>query len=305
MKIFTTKMLGLVISALLLGACSQMATYENEDLTNGLEKADQPGFKLSPFNAGNRFENAYVVDQFFAYSTETNTICYDEASEFVVSFYAQNPLIECGNFQIQYKLVGAIDWINLDETSPQDGVVTASLIGLPIGEYTFRAQWLRTGSQASCPSSLGDNTGWKVATDNLFVVNCVECEVVTDTGYVGDLEGENSGIPGQGFNNAWWYAFDIEGEFTQNIYQKDNVIGTATYDEIGGTISINLDPAYSLVEGSSESVKWYSYADGSLPTAGRPTPGQATNKGADLVIDTNGDRYYVIHLDVQYCSSEE
>lgn len=49
MKIFTTKMLGLVISALLLGACSQMATYENEDLTNGLEKADQPGFKLNPF----------------------------------------------------------------------------------------------------------------------------------------------------------------------------------------------------------------------------------------------------------------
>lgn len=304
MKIFTTKLLGLVISALLLGACSQMATYENEDLTNTLAKSDQSGFKLSPYETS-RFENAYLVDQFFTYSTETNTICFDESGEFIVSFYAQNPLIECGNFQIQYKLVGAVDWINLDETSPVDGVVTASLIGLPIGEYTFRAQWIRTGSQASCPNTLGSNTGWQVATDNLFVVNCVECEVVTDTGYVGDLEGENSGLPGQGFNNAWWYAFDTEGELTQNIYQKDNVIGTATYDEIDGTISIHLDPAYSLVEGSSESVKWYSYPDGSLPTAGRPTPGQAPNKGSDLVIDTNADRYYVIHLDVQYCSSEE
>ncbi|MBN7814785.1 hypothetical protein [Algoriphagus pacificus] len=61
MKIFTTKMLGLVISALLLGACSQMATYENEDLTNGLEKADQPGFKLSPFGSKG-FENAVLSD---------------------------------------------------------------------------------------------------------------------------------------------------------------------------------------------------------------------------------------------------
>ncbi|MBN3581205.1 hypothetical protein JYB64_02330 [Algoriphagus aestuarii] len=60
MKIFTTKMLGLVISALLLGACSQMATYENEDLTNGLEKADQAGFKLSPYGSKG-FENASLA----------------------------------------------------------------------------------------------------------------------------------------------------------------------------------------------------------------------------------------------------
>lgn len=304
MKIFMTQLLGIAFSALLLGACSQVATYENDDLTNSVEKVDQPGFTLSPYESS-KYENAYVVDQYFTYSTETNTICYDEQGEFIVSFYAQNPLIECGNFQIQYKPVDALDWINLDETSPEDGVVTASLIGLPLGEYTFRAQWIRTGSQASCPNSLGPNTGWQEATDNLFVVDCVDCELVTDTGYVGDLEGENSGIPSQGFNNAWWYAFDIEGAATQSVYQKENVIGTATFDALAGTITINLDPAYSLVEGATGSVKWYSYADGSLPTAGRPTPGQAPNKGTSLVINTNGDRYYVIHLDVQTCSSEE
>ena len=72
-----------------------------------------------------------------------------------------------------------------------------------------------------------------------------------------------------------------------------------------GTITSSLNSDYSLKEGEDESVKWYSYADGQLPTAGRPTPGQAPNKGTSLVIDTNGDRYYVIHLDVQTCVSEE
>lgn len=62
MKIFNTKLLALVTSALLLGACSQMATYENEDLTNGLEKADQAGFKLNPYGTGTGFGNAMLLD---------------------------------------------------------------------------------------------------------------------------------------------------------------------------------------------------------------------------------------------------
>ncbi|WP_296703884.1 hypothetical protein [Algoriphagus sp.] len=63
MKMFTTKMLGLVISALLLGACSQMATYENEDLNKGLEKADQSGFNLSPYGVSNGENNAVYSDE--------------------------------------------------------------------------------------------------------------------------------------------------------------------------------------------------------------------------------------------------
>ena len=60
MKTFTTKLLALVSSAMLFGACSQMATYENEDLTNVLEKTDQPGFILNPYETSNGFENAYL-----------------------------------------------------------------------------------------------------------------------------------------------------------------------------------------------------------------------------------------------------
>ncbi|MDO8968062.1 MAG: hypothetical protein Q8S14_13875 [Algoriphagus sp.] len=262
--------------------------------------ANKAGFKLTPFGTGNA--NAYQVDKYFTFSSDTNTICYDEDGNFTVSFFAQNTEIECGNFQIQYRLVGG-DWLDLTESSPNDGVVTATLTGLAIGEYQFRAQWIRTGSQSSCPSSLGDNTGWQVSTDNLIVEEC--CVFEFDSGYAGNTEGENNGNPSQGFNNAWWYAFDIEGSSVQNVYQNENVIGTATYDAIEGTITISFNSGYSLKDGESKSVKWYTYANGALPTAGRPIPGQAPNSGTSLTIDTNGDRYYVIHLDVQFCSSAD
>lgn len=299
MKTFTTKLLGLALVGLTLGACSQMATYETADLMNEQTVKKEGGFTLTPF--GTNGENAYLVDQYFSYSSETNTICYDEDGEFIVSFFAQNPDIECGNFHIQYKLVDAEDWINLDESSPNNGVVTATLTGLPVGEYTFRAQWQRTGSNSSCSSSF-QNIQWQVATDNLIVEECSECEYAYESGYVGNTEGENSGTPGNGFNNAWWYAFDIEGPEVQNVYQNDNIIGSATYNDIEGTITINFKDGFSLNDGESESVKWYSYAEGNLPTAGRPIPGQAPNKGNSLTINTNGDRFYVIHLDVQYCN---
>ena len=61
MKTFTTKLLALVCSAMLFGACSQMATYENEDLTNVLEKTDQPGFILNPYETSDGFGNAWIL----------------------------------------------------------------------------------------------------------------------------------------------------------------------------------------------------------------------------------------------------
>ncbi|TXE14221.1 hypothetical protein [Algoriphagus aquimarinus] len=60
MKIFTTKMLALVTSVLLLGACSQMATYENEDLLSNQEVAAKNGFNLTPYGTGGN-ENAALL----------------------------------------------------------------------------------------------------------------------------------------------------------------------------------------------------------------------------------------------------
>ncbi|UCS94142.1 hypothetical protein KZP23_03670 [Echinicola marina] len=135
---------------------------------------------------------------------------------------------------------------------------------------------------------------------NLIGVCPDECEIRTASAYAGNKEGENNGEPSKGFNNAWWYVFDIEAG-TQDVFaNQDEVIGTVSYDELEGTITIDLGD-WSLQEGE-ESVKWYSYAEGELPDAGRPIPGQAPNKSNSLVIDTvEGGRYYAIHLDVEIC----
>jgi len=59
-RTFTSSFLGLAISGLLLASCSQMASYENEDLALEQARADKAGFTLSPFgNAGG--ENAMVL----------------------------------------------------------------------------------------------------------------------------------------------------------------------------------------------------------------------------------------------------
>jgi hypothetical protein len=286
MKIFNTKLLALVTSAMLLGACSQMATYENEDLTNSLEKADQSGFKLNPYGTSSGFENAKISESGNLNLTYTEKICLGEDISFVfggVGFTGTRTV------QVQEFVNG--EWVQVFQQPQASKGVSGSLSGYAVGTYTFR--W-----------KVGGQGGVQNVEFTVEVEDCeVTCEFEYETGYVGNTVGETEPGQGNGNNNAWWYAFDIEGPNTQDVYQKDNVIGTAVYNANAGTITINFNSGYSLKEGESESVKWSSYADGSLPTGGRPTPGQSLNKGTDLVIDTNSDRFYVIHLDVQVCIS--
>ena len=148
---------------------------------------------------------------------------------------------------------------------------------------------------------LSANLIWANVPYNLIGACETSCTIIKESAYAGNTVGQNSGEPSKGFNNAWWYAFDITGDPIQNVYAgAGNVIGTATYDAVAKTITIDLG-TWEL-DGVSESVKWYSYANDALPTAGRPIPGQSDVKGTSLIIDTsNGDRYYVIHLNVTTC----
>jgi len=53
MRIFTTKLLGLALTGLILSSCSQMATFDDADLANEQAVAEKAGFKLTPFGATN------------------------------------------------------------------------------------------------------------------------------------------------------------------------------------------------------------------------------------------------------------
>jgi len=131
---------------------------------------------------------------------------------------------------------------------------------------------------------------------------CIESKA--STAYAGDGTGVT--VTQSGGNNSWWFYFDIgngEANITQEIWEsKSNDIGDVAYNAINKKITITLNNDWFLETGEDESVKWYSYAYNFLPTNGRPIPGKANNKGTSLIFPTvDGDRYYVIHLDVATC----
>ncbi|MDP3353726.1 MAG: hypothetical protein Q8S44_08305 [Flavobacteriaceae bacterium] len=135
-----------------------------------------------------------------------------------------------------------------------------------------------------------------------IAIECVESTATT--AYAGNGVGGNA--TGQGNNMAWWYYLDINdglANVTANIYKgQTNDIGDITYNAGTGMITITFINNWFLQTSNTESVKWYSYANGQLPTNGRPAPGQATNKGASLSFQAvNGHRFYAIHLDVATC----
>lgn len=206
-----------------------------------------------------------------------------------------------GNMTIRYANPGLVS-TQTTRGTVADEVTTHSLsfpnpTGWTCGDPVTFSFYLN-GLGGGTPNTL--QTG--VITYNLKDLCPTDCEEVNASAYAGNTIGENSGTPGKGFNNAWWYAFDTEGDAVQDILtgggDNPEVIGTVTYDE--STQILTLDLGSWNLQNGSESVKYYLYDV--LPTEGRPTPGQAPYKGgSDLVIDSRGYKYIVAHLDVTTC----
>ncbi|MEB2783174.1 hypothetical protein [Algoriphagus persicinus] len=196
MKIFTIKLLALVTSALLLGACSQMATYENEDLTNSLEKADQAGFVLNPYGTSG-FENAMTLDGGGDYTVD----CITETTGDEFKSYGslsgqwgnpQNPnektlMVEVWNTlttieyrftltsdgqtggNLQYYDEVLVDWVNLGSLTI--GTTYPVSRALPIGWVAgdvITEQWRNTGGGGS-PLEAGD-------VSYTLIGECIDCD---------------------------------------------------------------------------------------------------------------------------------
>lgn len=139
----------------------------------------------------------------------------------------------------------------------------------------------------------------------------VECESepcwTAETAFGGETEGDGS---------AWWFAFDTQGDLIQKIYagQKEVPGAYVQYDKVNDVITIVLGENLKLQDAvtvtkphprtgapvtstNDEQVKVQGYNE--LP-ASRPSAGLfKLYKGRNLVIQGNGSRYYVIHLDVE------
>jgi hypothetical protein len=108
-----------------------------------------------------------------------------------------------------------------------------------------------------------------------------------------------------GGGKAWWYYYTA-GAGEQPIYAGQNqMAGTVTIDG-SGNYTINLAPGWSLQTGEDESVKIQGYS--TLPTS-RPAAGKfsgpASYKGTSLTGSVAASAYYVVHLDVQYCTTAD
>lgn len=149
-----------------------------------------------------------------------------------------------------------------------------------------------SGSGLVSPQNMGGQTPnlsnitfcWNVCPD--------EQECTEETAFGGNTKG---GGP------AWWYYFDTNGPACQKIYagQKEMVGGSVCYNAATDELTITLGPGWSL-QNVSEPVKIQGYG---TPPSKRPAAGLFTTyKGTSLgPIKGNNKRYYVVHLDVQYC----
>jgi hypothetical protein len=138
----------------------------------------------------------------------------------------------------------------------------------------------------------------------------IECEDEPcwqeETAFGGDTEGSGS---------AWWYIFDTQGLDRQSIFAGQKEIDGAyvEWNEDNDVLTIVLGDNLKLQDIKevtklnpkgktttsleNEQVKVQGYAE--IPL-GRPSAGGFTlYKGRNLVIQGNGSRYYVIHLDVE------
>ncbi len=111
-----------------------------------------------------------------------------------------------------------------------------------------------------------------------------------------------------GAGAAWWYYFDTQGPQTQTIWAGQTLnAGTVTITPENGTVRIEmvLNPGWQL-RNVSESVKIQGYNEGQLPSSRPAMPPQTFNtyRGESLVITgLPSFRYYVIHLDVEFCGN--
>jgi hypothetical protein len=62
MKTFRNRFLGMALVGLILGGCSQMATFEDADLMNEQAAAEKAGFKLDPFGISSGENSAVYSD---------------------------------------------------------------------------------------------------------------------------------------------------------------------------------------------------------------------------------------------------
>lgn len=164
---------------------------------------------------------------------------------------------------------------------------------VPIGNYQ-KCQVVNNIIWVNRENCVGDGPGQRVKFNTSYTIigKCAPQNCEDETAYGGNTEGAG---------NSWWYYFDTQGDACQDIYAGQHFMdgGSVCYNSATDMLTITLGPGWSL-QAVSESVKiqGYSTVPGNRPSAGHFTTYKGTSLGP---IKGNNKRYYVVHLDVQFC----
>lgn len=131
MRTFKTNLLGLALAGLILGACSQTATYETADLMNEQASA-KAGFNLSPFGMGG--ENLAISDAPCIDATSgaafAQTFTGNYNSNFSASIKVYNTLTH-----IIYEFGGTYDCIKLTDFNGSEITLEGNQYKVPLSNW--------------------------------------------------------------------------------------------------------------------------------------------------------------------------
>ncbi|MDX5340592.1 MAG: hypothetical protein LPK25_16315 [Cyclobacteriaceae bacterium] len=214
MKTFKTNLLGLALAGLILGACSQTATFEDADLMNEQAVA-KAGFKLDPFGIGNENARTYAA-------TDCEDFCIDpENPEYSVqtSTISNNsgPQIRVFTYSVYNTLTGfQLDWSYASTNS------AGRKLRITVSGAGFASPKTYTSSQLNGGPTSGSNTF-------AFDASWAACGVVTVVAEM--LDGEDVLVSGPITTN-----YSLIGECVvgcdESFSYVDNEDGTYTFTYI-------------------------------------------------------------------------
>lgn len=254
---FTSSFLGLAISGLLLASCSQMASYENEDLALEQARADKGGFTLSPYGSITGNLNAALYEEGVC-----ETQCIDPANP----VYFEKPATILNNSGSQtrvftYSVYNTLSGFELDwEYAASNSAgrklrITVSGAGFSAPQ-TYTSEMVQSNGSGSHPF--------------IFDASWAACEVVTINA---EILNDNDEV----VTPAETTTYGLIGECTAGCEES------FTHDkgnETEGTITFTYTPS----ESAKDALLTFTFAQSAVVSMEDFTPDGATMKSTmDLV----------------------
>ncbi len=188
MKAFKTKLLGLALVGLTLGACSQLATYETADLMNEQAVKKGGGFTLTPF--GNNGENVRIYSPTDCvnfcigsenpeYSFQTATISNNSGPQNRIFSYTVHNTLESFNLEWSY---------TANNNAGRKLKITVSGPGFTLPQSYTTTQLNGSGGTNQNPGTINGSFNFP------FTTSFAGCEEVTVVAEI--LDGDNQLISG-------------------------------------------------------------------------------------------------------------